>query len=193
MTVDDYGFDEFTRGPARAILRPVTILASSEVDTHRPYLAGCQQDGQGKDKEPRMAKASFETPWVDLFSMHELPLSPVVISDGLVFISGQTPRDPTSPGYPEVVSPEFDAQAHRVFENMKACLAAAGCEFKHVLKVQVFLHDWCDFEEFNKIYSQYFTKPLPSRTVVGSDLNDILLEVECIARQPVQTAPTPPN
>ncbi len=131
-----------------------------------------------------MTDAKFETPVVALFAGQDLPLSPVAIHDGFVIVSGQTPRDPQSPSYPDVVSPDFRVQAHQVFKNMHACLQAAGCDFRHVLKVTGFLADWDYFPSFNEVYMEYFSAPLPARSVVGADLNDILLEVECTARIP---------
>jgi len=64
---------------------------------------------------------------------------------------------------------------------MAACLAAAGCGFEDVLKVTGFLANWEDFPTFNEVYMEYFSHPLPARTVLAADLNDILLEVECTA------------
>jgi len=131
-----------------------------------------------------MNEQLFETPAVEGMPDHGLPLSPVVVHDGLVFLCGQVPRDAAGPTYPAVISPEFGAQTHQVMKNMKACLAAAGCGFEHVLKVNVFIQDWDNFKEFNEIYRQYFSHPLPVRTAVGADLHGFLIEVECIARQP---------
>jgi len=131
-----------------------------------------------------MSEPLFETPTVEDLPAHGLPLSPVVVHDGLVFICGQVPRDANGPKYPDVVSPVFADQAHQVMKNMAACLAAAGCGFEHVLKVNVFIQDWDDFKEFNQIYLSYFDEPLPVRTAVGANLHGFLIEVECIARQP---------
>ena len=126
----------------------------------------------------------FETPNVEGMPDHGLPLSPVVVHGDMVFICGQVPRDASGPKYPEVVSEVFADQAHQVFRNMEACLAAAGCRFEHVLKVNVFLHGWDNFAEFNEIYRQYFIPPLPVRTAIGADLHGFLVEVECTARRP---------
>lgn len=128
-----------------------------------------------------MADPRFSTPNVPLFAGRDLPLSPVVVDGHHVIVSGQTPRDPSSTIYPTPVSPDFRAQAHQVFENMAACLAAAGCGFEDVLKVTGFLANWEDFPTFNEVYMEYFSHPLPARTVLAADLNDILLEVECTA------------
>ena len=50
------------------------------------------------------------------------PYSHVVISDGLVYTSGQTPFDENR----QLVSEEFEAQAHRVFVNLGRCLERQG-------------------------------------------------------------------
>jgi 2-iminobutanoate/2-iminopropanoate deaminase len=52
---------------------------------------------------------------------------------------------------------------------------------KPVVKVGVYLADLKFFDKFNVIYRQYFTAPYPSRTTVGPQLRDILVEVDAIA------------
>ena len=131
-----------------------------------------------------MTQPRFSTPEVPQFEGRDLPLSPVVIYGEFVIVSGQTPRDPRSSSYPIVVSADFRTQAHQVFRNLADCLVAAGCGFGDVLKVSGFLAKWEDFPAFNEVYMDYFSAPLPARTVVGADLNDILLEVECTAALP---------
>ncbi len=127
---------------------------------------------------------TFATPTPAGTPVSGLPYSPVVVSSGLVFVCGQVPRDPQAPTYPAVVSEQFAPQARQVFENMRRCLEAANCTFRDVVKVNCFIADWADFEEFNQIYADYFETPYPVRTTVQAGLHGFKIEAECVAALP---------
>lgn len=110
------------------------------------------------------------------------PLSRVVVSNELVFVSGQSPFDRAG----RLVSDNFREQAHAVFDNVGQCLAAVDCTFDDVVKVNAFLSDRSNFEEFNEIYREYFDPPFPARTTIEAGLVGILVEVEVIARLKVE-------
>ena len=80
-----------------------------------------------------------------------------------VYVSGQIPLDPASG---QLVTGDMDAQVRRVFENLKAIVTAAGGDFSHVAKVNVFLTDLSHFALVNKIMSEYFREPYPARAAV---------------------------
>lgn len=98
----------------------------------------------------------------------------------LVFCSGQVPIEPTTG---RIVEGGISAQTHQVFKNIKAVLAAAGSSLQNVVKVTVFLKDMEDFQEMNKVYTEYFEGDLPARSAfqVGRLPLDALIEVEVIA------------
>jgi len=109
------------------------------------------------------------------------PYSPLVVSGDLVFTAGQVAYD----GQGEVVPGGIAEQARQVFENLGRCLAAAGCGFGDVLKVNAYLADMADFAAYNEVYRGYFSPPYPARTTVQAALAPgLLLEVEAIARRP---------
>jgi 2-iminobutanoate/2-iminopropanoate deaminase len=108
------------------------------------------------------------------------PYSPVVVSSDLVFTSGQVPFDEQG----KLVSEDFREQAHQTFRNLERCLAAAGCGFADVVKVNAFLADLSDFNVYNEVYREYFPQPYPARTTVGAGLIGFRIEVEAIARKP---------
>jgi 2-iminobutanoate/2-iminopropanoate deaminase len=108
------------------------------------------------------------------------PYSPIIVSDGLVAISGQIPLGADG----TLVSDEFAVQAHQVFVNLGACLEAAGCGFQDVLKVNAYLVDFDDFATYNDVYGTYFTAPYPARTTVQAGLLGFRIEVDAWARQP---------
>jgi 2-iminobutanoate/2-iminopropanoate deaminase len=91
------------------------------------------------------------------------PYSQAVKANGIIYTSGQIALDPQSG---TVVDGNFEAQARRVFENLKAVLTDAGSGFPHVLKATVFLKDLGDFQTLNAVYAEYFGDHKPARTTV---------------------------
>jgi enamine deaminase RidA (YjgF/YER057c/UK114 family) len=48
----------------------------------------------------------------------------------------------------------------------------------------VHLADLADFAEFNEAYEEFFSQPYPVRTTVGSQLANILVEIDVVAVLP---------
>ncbi|MEU6431332.1 Rid family detoxifying hydrolase [Microbispora sp. NPDC046973] len=102
----------------------------------------------------------------------------LVVGDFL-YTSGMGPLDP---GTGEVVGDDVAAQTHRTMRNLGAVLEAHGLTFDDVVKATVHLQNLKeDFAAFNEVYQSYFTRPYPVRTTVGSDLMDILVEIDFVA------------
>jgi enamine deaminase RidA (YjgF/YER057c/UK114 family) len=101
----------------------------------------------------------------------------------LLFLSGRAPIDPATM---EVVSPEFDQQARNVLDQIMASLADAGSGPEHVLRVQCYLLDASHFEQWNRLWAEYFPAPRPVRTtiVTGFAVPGMLIEVEVTAGIP---------
>jgi len=110
----------------------------------------------------------------------KLPYSPVCVSGDLVFISGQVPFDEQG----NLVSDEFRAQVHQTLQNLGRCLAAAGCGFEDVVKVNGYLADLANGPVYNEVYAEYFTPPYPARSTVGASLFGFDIEIEAVARRP---------
>jgi 2-iminobutanoate/2-iminopropanoate deaminase len=91
------------------------------------------------------------------------PYSQAVKAGNVIYTSGQVSLDPKTG---ELVTADFTAQARRVFENLKAVLAAAGAGFSNVTKATVFLTDLANFQTLNSIYAEYFGDHKPARTTV---------------------------
>ena len=108
------------------------------------------------------------------------PYSQAVKSNGFVFTSGQIALDPASGN---MVDGDFNAQARRVFENLKAVLTEAHTDFSRVLKATVYLTDLGNFQALNSIYGEYFGDHKPARTTVGvSQLpRGSMVEIDLIA------------
>lgn len=72
-------------------------------------------------------------------------------------------------------------------ENLKVTLEAAGCAFKDVVKISVFLANLDDRPKFHEVRKRYFKQNLPASTlpVVKSVANrGWLVEVEVVAEFP---------
>ena len=109
------------------------------------------------------------------------PYSPVVVSDGHVFTAGQVGFDASG----DVVDGGIEEQTRQALENVQACLAAAGCTMRDVVKVTAFLADLDDFAAYNVVYASFFDEPYPARTTVGARLpGTLLVEIEALARVP---------
>lgn len=101
----------------------------------------------------------------------------------MVFLSGQTARDPKTG---DLVSGDIAAQTERAMENLKAILAAAGMDFSHVVRCTVFLIDIADFAKMNEVYGRYFKTTPPARTTVqvaATPMKGAKVEIDAIAIQ----------
>lgn len=109
------------------------------------------------------------------------PYSQAIELEGLIFTSGQIPLDPITGA---MVGTNVEEQTHRVCQNLKAVLNAAGAELADVVKTTCFLKDIADFAAFNSVYAQYFTEK-PARSCIGvkSLPKDALVEIEVIAKK----------
>ncbi len=79
---------------------------------------------------------------------------------GTVYISGQIPLDPKTM---EVVEGDFEAQAVRVFENLKAICEAAGGSMNDIAKLSILMVDLSNFACVNEVMARYFDQPYPAR------------------------------
>src|SRR5580698_3092746 len=77
------------------------------------------------------------------------PYSQAIKHNGLVFISGQIPIDPSSGN---VLTGDIAEQTGQVLKNLGAILEAAGSSLDKVLKTTVFIKDMNNFAEMNKVY-----------------------------------------
>lgn len=108
------------------------------------------------------------------------PYSQAVKAGGFVFLSGQIPLDPATN---TLVAGTVQEQTVRVFENLKAVLAAAGLVLADVVKTTVFLKDMGDFGAMNEVYARYFTANAPARSTVEVARlpRDVRVEIDLIA------------
>ena len=107
------------------------------------------------------------------------PYSQAVLSNNMLFMSGQLGIDPVSGTMPGT----FVEQTNLVFANIKAILDAAEMSFTNIVKVSVFLKDMNDFAALNEIYAKHFSTPYPAREAiqVARLPKDGMVEISVIA------------
>ncbi|MCK2126660.1 RidA family protein [Thauera aromatica] len=91
------------------------------------------------------------------------PYSQAVKAGNQVFLSGQIGLDPATMQLVEGI----EAQAVRVFDNLKAVAEAAGGAFADVVKITIYLTDLGNFGTVNEVMTRYFAEPYPARATVG--------------------------
>jgi 2-iminobutanoate/2-iminopropanoate deaminase len=108
------------------------------------------------------------------------PYSQAVRAGSLLFVSGQIPIDPATG---TLIDGDVAAQTHRVCQNLRAILEAAGASLDHVVRTTVYLADMNDFGAMNAVYGTYFSSPAPARaTIQAARLpKDARVEIDVIA------------
>ncbi|HEX8940510.1 MAG TPA: Rid family detoxifying hydrolase [Candidatus Limnocylindrales bacterium] len=109
------------------------------------------------------------------------PYSQAVVSDGLVFCSGQVGIEPATGELVEGV----EAQADRALRNLSAVLDAAGSTLGDLVKTTIFLADIADFPAVNAVYARHVPDPPPARSTVqvAALPRGARIEIEAIARR----------
>ena len=116
------------------------------------------------------------------------PFSHAVETDGFVFVTGQMPDRPETPG----VLPEgIVSQTKAVMENLKVVLAGVGLGLEHVVMARIYLTRFReDYAAMNDTYRRYFSPDrLPARTCVGVTglAYDALVEIDLICKRPAES------
>ncbi len=82
----------------------------------------------------------------------------------MVVTSGYLGTNPNGSG---VVKGGFEAELRQAIANIEAVLKAAGCDFAHIVRVNVSLTEISRFAEMDRIYREYFNPPYPTRNTIG--------------------------
>lgn len=109
------------------------------------------------------------------------PYSQAVMTQSLLFISGQLPVDPISG---QLEEDDIKKQTHRSLQNIRAILEQADATMGQVVKTTVYLRDMKDFAMMNEVYVEYFSsEPQPARAAVqvAALPKDVRVEIEAIA------------
>ena len=106
--------------------------------------------------------------------------SHAVIANGMVFVSGQVPRDPATGAVPG----PFADQLRLAVRNLQVVLRGVGLDLSDAVKITTYLTDMTRFTEYNDIYREFFPTEPPARTTIGCQLHGFLIEIDCIAVLP---------
>ena len=107
-----------------------------------------------------------------------LPFSSAVRIGDMLYLSGQMGfRDDGT------LADGMEGQARQALENIRAVLHSAGLTFADVFHCTVMLADMAQWADFNKVYLEYFSDPLPTRSAFGASALALggLVELECQA------------
>ncbi|MGL4174939.1 MAG: Rid family detoxifying hydrolase, partial [Dermatophilaceae bacterium] len=115
------------------------------------------------------------------------PYSQAMVSDGLVFASGQIGSNPAT----GQLAAGAAAQTGQALANLGHVLSAAGARPVDVLRATVYITDLSDFDAVNDAYTGFFGDHRPARILVevAGLPRDALVEVAAVARQPLSTLP----
>ena len=90
------------------------------------------------------------------------PYSPGIVAGDFLYVSGQGARDRDA-NLPDTV----EGQVKQSLENVKGIVEAAGLTMEHVVYSQVYLDDMAKHETMERVWTQYFAKAPPARSVLG--------------------------
>src|SRR3977135_2760476 len=94
--------------------------------------------------------------------------SQAIRTGDLVFLTGQTGRDPSTGRLEE----GLEAQTRRMLSNIDGILNAAGCSAADIVKVTLLLADIKDFKAVDQIYAAWLpgrgVTALPARTAFAA-------------------------
>ena len=105
--------------------------------------------------------------------------SQAIVAGNLVFVAGQACVNPETN---QLELGDIQSETQRTLQNLRAILEVAGSSLKDVVRVGVFLADINDFAAMNEVYREFFPEDPPARTTVGVQLDQIKIEIDCIAQ-----------
>jgi 2-iminobutanoate/2-iminopropanoate deaminase len=103
------------------------------------------------------------------------PYTHAVVSNGLVFCSGQVPLDPNTG---QLVESSIGEQTKRCLENLAVVAAAAGAQLADAVRMGIYVTDMSTFKEVNEAYGTYFESDPPARSTIAVSALPLGADVE---------------
>jgi len=102
------------------------------------------------------------------------------VHDGSVYIAGQLSIDPATG---QAVLGSIEEQTERALRNVEAILHAAGSDFAHLLKVNIYVTDIAMWPAVNAVYARVVGSEMPARAVVPVPAlnHGLLIEIDAVA------------
>jgi 2-iminobutanoate/2-iminopropanoate deaminase len=140
---------------------PVTARFGGGRNTSRVTTLLCRSNRMEADMVNRLRVEPYST-WLERYAVgRKGPITPVIIANGFVFLSGLPPFDPDTG---EIRPAPFDIQSNRVLTQMQHCLEAAGASMSQLVKCNVYcVLEPSYFAAFNAVYARYFPNESPAR------------------------------
>ena len=106
--------------------------------------------------------------------------SSAVVHNGLIFVSGQLPRDAVSG---EVETGAIEVQTELALRNVEAILLAANSDLSHVLQFTIYVSEMELWDRVNAVYARILGGHKPARAIVPvKDLHfGTKIEIQAIA------------
>jgi 2-iminobutanoate/2-iminopropanoate deaminase len=112
--------------------------------------------------------------------------SQAVVTNGLVFVAGVGPYDPSTRA---IVGTTIEEQTVQTIENIRAILLGAGCGLGDIVNSTAYLAELDrDWAAFDATYRRLLTEPFPARATTGAVLKNILVEIAVVAALPTEPA-----
>lgn len=105
----------------------------------------------------------------------------LLLNKDLVFLSGQGPQDFLTGKIHSDNSIEF--QTKLTLKNIETILATENLSLKNIIRLDIFITDFSNWDKVNKIIGETFSKPFPTRQIIGSSAlyKGIGIEITAIA------------
>ncbi|KAL2832175.1 Endoribonuclease L-PSP [Aspergillus cavernicola] len=91
------------------------------------------------------------------------PYVHAVVHGNLVFTTACIPLDPATM---KIVGGGSENQLRRIFDNLKIILEESGTTLDRIIKQNVYLTDFEQFEAFNKVSAEYLGDHRPARATM---------------------------
>lgn len=119
-------------------------------------------------------------PFSTFAEKRNVPISLVVVHDGLVYVSQMPPYDPVTG---EIYKRPVAEQTEIVIKQMGRCLEAAGSSLGKVIQSTVYCNDPAHLETVNEVYGRFFSSDPPARNLifVSGWHGPFDVEVSCVA------------
>ncbi|KAI8659171.1 hypothetical protein NCS56_01133900 [Fusarium sp. Ph1] len=91
------------------------------------------------------------------------PYVHAVVHGDVVFTTACIPLEPETN---KLIEGDAETQLRRIFENLKIILEESGTTLDRIIKQNVYLTNFEDFEAFNKVSAEYLGEHRPARVTM---------------------------
>lgn len=92
------------------------------------------------------------------------PISGAIRVGDTIFLSGQIGIDDKG----AVVPGGIAGQTRACLENIRKLLASYGAGMADVVQTRIFITDFADYADYNRVYQEFFSAPFPTRSTIGT-------------------------